>query len=204
MLSAKLSEEYPWQLQKEYQFLQDKYRLEPIQSSLWKFLRLRPNNFPTIRISQFARFLYQTRHGMFSLVDQCGDPGTIEKMSIAASAFWDTHYVFGKISRTAPKMMGRSCIQLLNINGLATFVFFYGKQKDEYHWCEKALDLLEKLPPDQNGEIARWNQAGIGAGNALHSQALLQLKQFYCDRKQCLECRIGTKLLEDHSPVKSF
>ena len=195
LLNDGCADEYPRSLQREYRFLADKYSLKPIQGSNWKFLRLRPTNFPAIRISQFAAYLIQS-HTLFS--DMLGFTTCNEAASsfhIRASEYWDTHYLFDKPASFRLKYIGQSSVNLLIINGLVPFLFYYGLEKDQSSLREKALNFLEQLPGENNSEIAFWEAAGLPCRNALQTQALLHLKRFYCDKKQCLQCRIGGVLL---------
>ena len=195
MLETDFNDLYPWELRQEYHFLRRKYNLGPVPESTWKFLRLRPPNFPTIRISQFAAFLCSTGARFFNLFGEIPGHQATEIFRIAASAYWDTHYVFGKPAASGRKMMGETGRKLLVINGLAPFLFFYGTEKDQPSIRETALEYLEWERGEDNVHIQRWKEAGFPADNAMQTQALLHLKHFYCDKKQCLECRVGSWLL---------
>ena len=122
-------------------------------------------------------------------------PSVFQQSEIFASEYWDTHYMFDKPSVYHRKVLGKSSISLLIINGIAPFLFFYGYEKDHSGSREKALGFLEQTEAEVNAETSQWKSAGMICENALHSQALLQLKRAYCDRKRCLECRIGSELL---------
>jgi hypothetical protein len=198
MLSDDFSDDYPKALLKEYRFLYDKYHLTPIQGSTWKFLRLRPTNFPTIRISQFVAFLLQSHTQFFRMLDFGSCSEAEDSLTTQASEYWDTHYLFDKIASFQPKFIGSNSINLLIINGLVPFMFFYGLVKDQLAHKEKALNFLEQLPGECNSEIIHWESAGLACLNAMQTQALLHLKRFYCDKRQCLECRIGSLLLSKH------
>jgi len=196
MLDKSFSDPYPAGLSREYRYLRDKYNLSPVPESLWKFLRLRPSNFPTLRISQFACFLSRTGAGFFDLIDGGSIHDSVVPDDIVASGYWDNHYVFDKpVGASHEKKIGSLCGKLLKINGLAMFLFFYGLEKGQPYRCETALNYLEELGAEENVQISRWKKAGLPAENAMQTQALLHLKQFYCDRKRCLDCRIGDRLL---------
>lgn len=197
MLNADLQDDYPQSLWHEYRFLADKYQLKPLHESNWKFLRLRPSNFPTLRISQFSGFISNSKASFFNMLESRNLSEVVASINSPASAYWNTHYLFDKPSSFRPKMMGTGSINLLVINGLVPFLFFYGLEKDEPSLREQALNLLEQLSPEQNSEIVPWETVGIACNNALHSQALLHLKRSYCNKKQCLGCRIGSELLAD-------
>jgi hypothetical protein len=195
MLERVFTDEYPVSLQSEYCFLRDKYNLEPVEGSLWKFLRLRPSNFPTIRISQFAGFLQRSQSGLFDLARSGSLPDIMEMLAVEASDYWHDHYVFDKTAITRPKEMGPASIRLLIINGIVPFFFFYGVEKDQPDVCEHFLGFLEQLEGENNALIGQWKKAGLPTQNALQTQALIQLKKCYCDRKRCLECRVGEGLM---------
>ncbi|MFZ4523023.1 MAG: DUF2851 family protein [Bacteroidales bacterium] len=197
LLHNSFEDEFPGKLYNEYQFLRAKHHLTPISGSLWRFLRLRPSNFPPIRISQFACFLYSTRGRLFELMDERTLTGISGNLKIRASDYWDTHYMFDKPAPRLPKILGGACSNLLIINGFAPFLFFYGRQKDQPGVCEGALNLLENTPGENNLQIEYWKKLGFPVDNAMQTQALLHLKQSYCDKRQCLDCRIGNRLLAD-------
>jgi Protein of unknown function (DUF2851) len=186
---------YEKQLLKEYSFLKNKFRLKPIDGHLWKFMRLHPPNFPTIRIAQFANLLYKSFH-LFSKIIEATNIYSIRALLHAeACEYWDSHYLFGKDSPSQKKILGEETKNILIINTVVPFFFVYGKQNGDQHRMEKALDFLTQLPAEKNSIIANWGLAGIKAANAYQTQALMQLKSDYCSAKRCLECSVGTKLL---------
>jgi hypothetical protein len=195
MLETDFAEDYPRLLQLEYRFLKEKYGLNGIPGSLWKFLRLRPSNFPAIRIAQFA-CLISKELNLYQCVLESPDPGRMAGLfEVQASSYWDTHFLFGKWSATQPKVLGTASIRLLIINMVAPFLFLYGEMKALPPYKEKGLAVLEMLPPENNADISQWQATGVPAPDALHTQALLHLKSHYCDKRRCLECRIGAQLL---------
>ena len=195
MLEKPFSDTYPKELSHEYLFLKKKYNLKPMPESAWKFLRLRPVNFPTLRISQWANFIASTRTRFFNILESGSFNEVIESLNICASTYWDTHYVFEKSSSSRKKSIGKYFDNLLIINGIVPFMFFYGLEKDQPFLREKALNFLEQVGGEHNAEIFHWAEAGLPAYNALQTQALLHLKRFYCEKKRCLDCRIGSVLL---------
>lgn len=188
-------DDYQEKLKKEYEFLQKKFSLKPMGQHLWKFMRLRPSNFPTIRIAQFSMLVYNSSH-LFSKIIQLKD---IEKLKnlfrINASQYWDEHYSFGKRSKMREKKLGESGINNILINTIVPFIFLYGKFKGINDMRERSIDILESLSPEDNSIIEKWRKVGVKAENASDSQALLQLKNVYCDRKKCLNCQIGNQLI---------
>ena len=196
MLEKQFADTYPQYLQNEYIFLQKKYTLKSIDSHLWKFLRLRPSNFPTIRISQFAALIHNSAH-LFSQILEVKSPEDIRKLlNVGASEYWLTHYSFDKKSPRKSKVLGIEGVNSTIINTIVPFLFIYGKSNAEEKYVEASLNLLEKIEAEQNSIIANWKRAGIRATTAYQSQALLQLKNEYCSAKRCLECSLGAKLLQ--------
>ena len=195
MLERSFSEEYPQQLKEEYQFLQGKYSLRPIEGGLWKFLRLRPPNFPSIRIAQLA-VLFASTDNLFSSILEFNTLSRIQELfSVTASGYWNTHFLFGKTSSLRPKLLGAYSVRLIALNLIIPFLFFYGMEKGIKDFKEKGMMMLEHLPGESNADLNHWKRLGMPVMNALNTQALIQLKTNYCDNKRCLECRIGTKLL---------
>jgi hypothetical protein len=196
LLSQNAKDDYPRALAREFQFLRDKYQLSPISSGLWKFLRLRPSNFPTIRLSQWAAFLHQHEGNLFEMLCAEDLSAWHEKFRVKASVYWDDHFIFDKHSYPKPKLLGESSIDLIIMNALVPFLFFYSRQKSDKALADKVLLFLEQLPGEINFDIKMWENAGLSVRTALHTQALIQLKRNYCDVKRCLECRIGHKILK--------
>lgn len=195
MLEENFSEEYPLFLQSEYKHLRSKYNLQPFTGLHWQYLRMRPSNFPTIRISQWANLLHQTGGKFFTIMEHGDIPSVFREANVTTSEYWYNHYLFEKSSVFTRKALGRESTNLLMINGIVPFLFFYGLEKDDTASREKALGLLEQIDEENNAVIREWKSLGLTCKNALHSQALLFLKKHYCDRKRCLECRIGLEHL---------
>lgn len=188
-------DEYFNQLKKEYLFLKKKYKLKPIEAQQWKFLRLRPSNFPTIRISQFANLVYKST-ALFSKSLEAQDIKTLQKFyQVSASDYWNNHYVFGKTSRQMKKQLGQISLSVIFINTVIPFIFVFGQIKGIEQYKNKAVDLLEEMKAENNSIVSRWAKFGIKADNALYSQALIQLKKEYCDKKKCLKCKIGNEII---------
>ena len=185
------------ELQKEYLYLQKKYRLEPMDRFLWKFLRLRPVNFPTLRIAQFAALIHRNDH-LFSQIMEAKSVETIEKLfDLKASEYWDTHYVFGKETPKRVKTFGKQSIHTILINTVVPFLFTYGKARGNNDYCTRAIGLLESLPPEKNAVLASWEALGVRHPDAFASQALLQLTNEYCQTKRCLHCAIGNRIVRN-------
>ncbi|MCB0628657.1 MAG: DUF2851 family protein [Lewinella sp.] len=195
LLDEDFAEEYPRKLQKEYHFLRRKHKLKPIPGQQWKFLRMRPANFPTIRIAQFAMLIHQSTH-LFSKMLAAKNVPEIEHMfDLKISNYWRDHYTFGKVSTPRQKALGRSMIHLLIINVIAPLLFLYGKSRSEESCKDLAIKLLEEIPAEKNHIIQKWKTLGLEVHTAYESQALLQLKHEYCEKKRCLECAVGGAFL---------
>ncbi len=191
-----LGDDYFIALRKEYSFLYNKYKLKPIEGHLWKFLRLRPVNFPSIRIAQFAQLIHQST-ALFSRLIEYERLSEIEKLfNVSASSYWNRHYRFNKSSANRKKQLGSSAIQNIIINTIVPFLFVYGEQHNQHHLKDRALDFLERIKPESNSIITNWNKMGVFPRSAFESQALIQLKNCYCKNKKCLNCHLGTKLVK--------
>ena len=199
LLDEPCEEEYPQMLAREYRFLKHKYGLASLPASQWKFLRLRPANFPTIRLAQFAALVHRSAHLLSCVLDARNIRELEHLFSATPGEYWNTHYRFGHPSARREKVPGRDFIRLLIINTVVPFLFHYGKVKSQEQYQKRALALLEELPAERNSMIDNWQAMGIKARNAAHSQALIQLKTMYCTPRRCLECAIGTALLKQEN-----
>lgn len=196
-LEGRLSDDYPVKLKKEYDYLRKKYGLKPIENHLWKFMRLRPPNFPTIRLAQFAALIVNANH-LFSKILEIKDIDALRNLfaSIKTNEYWDDHYRFDVPSKSSPKVMGAASVDILLINTLALFLFSYGKHHQQQYYISRALKLLENLPAEKNNITADFVNLGVKITNAFESQALLELKNNYCNYKKCLQCGVGNKILK--------
>jgi hypothetical protein len=196
LLEEPFKDEYPRSLAKEYRFLKHKYGLHPLTASQWKFLRMRPANFPTVRIAQFAALIYHSTH-LFGQILEAGTARNVAHLfALPASSYWENHFCFDAESIKRTKIPGRDFIDLLLINAIIPALFYYGKTRQIPEHTAKALRWLEELPAESNHLVAGWEPLGIEPGHAYESQALLQLKTHYCDKKRCLDCAIGGFLLK--------
>ena len=190
-----IRDDYYKDLLREYKILSAKYSLKPVHGWLWKFSKLRPVNFPTIRISQLAAMLSVTG-GLFSKVVEAKSIKSLRKVfEVSASEYWNDHYVFGKKSRRTSKSSGTVASDILLINAVITVIFVYGKCHDNHEVCERAITFLDEINAEENTIITDWEKVGIKAGSAFDSQALIQLRNEYCRKRRCLDCRIGTRLI---------
>ena len=193
---------YFLELQKEYAFLRKKYKLIPLESHIFKSLRIRPNNFPHIKIVQLAGII-RKKQGLFSNVLAFSELESLYSLFISEPAdYWLTHYRFGKVSVKRTKNLGLSTMQLLIINTVAPIFFAYGKNKNREAYTERAIWFLESLKPESNSIITLFSRSGIEVHNACDSQALVQLKREYCEQKKCIYCRIGYQLLAKETEIR--
>lgn len=194
-LADEFEDEYFILLKREYDFLRKKYNIKPIQKHLWKFMRMRPTNFPTIRIAQFAAILYKNAN-LFSKIIETEDVKIIKQLfDVETSDYWKTHYVFGKESKKSSKKLGDSSIDVILINTLALFLFSFGLEKGKEDYKEKALELLETIKPEKNNITEKWGRVGVSASDSFETQALLELFNEYCKKGKCIDCNIGAKII---------
>ncbi len=193
-----LNEGYFARLRKEYQFLAHKFSLKPMDVSLWRFLRLRPQNFPHIRIAQLANLYYSRRCSLSTLLE-CQHLADIRDMlETQVTPYWETHYTFGSESVRNRKHLSVTSLRLITINTCVPMLFAYGRHSQKETLCDRAFDFLEQLPAEENHIIRMWKECGLEVSTAGDSQALIQLKRQYCDRRDCLHCRIGYEYLKRH------
>lgn len=186
---------YFGRLQKEYSFLAHKFGLSPIDAGQWKFLRMRPQNFPHVRLSQLALLYHTGRFGFSQLIEAREPEALRELLRTNATPYWETHYTFGTESRTKEKHLQTDSLNLLIINTVIPLLFAYGRHRFDERLSERAFELLEKLPAERNFITRSWQKAGLEVKTAADSQALVQLHRNYCDRKDCLRCRFGCEYL---------
>lgn len=196
LLEDEFEEEYPIELKKEYFFLKSKYQLQPMKPGQWKFLRLRPANFPTIRIAQLAQILHHTDHLFSKFIAARSVKELINALDVTLGGFWANHYSFKSESRFQFKKLGTSTIHHIIINTIAPLLFYYGTSLDDEGKKEQAVQYLQDLVPEKNQVTQGWSALGWQAKHALHSQAQIQLKSHYCEHKKCLHCSIGHQLLK--------
>ena len=197
-----LHDPYHRELFDEYHYLKHKWKLKALESHIWKFGRLRPNNFPTLRIAQFCKLMYQSNR-LFSHILEKRHLDELKKLFVLhPSDYWKTHYHFNKRTQKKPNNLGVDAFHILVINTIVPFLFLYGHHQNKQQYKERALEFLLSLPAEKNSIINRWRKLGIHSHNAYQTQALLQLKNHYCSHKRCLECQIGNTLIKKTSNAK--
>lgn len=197
LLEGYFEDAYPRQLQADYEAIRSGAQLTPIDGYLWKFFCLRPSSFPTVRVSQFASLVSQSSN-LFSSLLEISDVKQMERLFMQqASPYWDNHYQFDRPQpRSCAKRLGRAQAQNLIINAWVPLLFVYGVAHGQQQYRERALDLLQQLPPEDNAVVRDWAAVGVAPANAAESQALLQLKANYCDSRRCLQCSLGYNILK--------
>ena len=196
MLNEQLDDAYNRKLLEEYSFIKHKHKLQPMLGQTWKFMRMRPVNFPSVRIAQLAALYTHTTH-LFGKIIECHSVQEVQALfTIEASEYWNEHYVLGdSTAKKVSKKLGKSSFDLLLINSIAPLMFVYGKKHLNDDLCERSLDFLYASKAENNSIVKRWEQSGVKAKHAGQSQALLQLKKHYCAFSKCLQCPIGNYLI---------
>lgn len=195
LLPEMADDEYVARLKQEYALLRAKFSLRPLEPTQWKLLRLRPDNFPHVRIAQFAALIHASSK-LFSKILEKPEMEVLRHLFVCEpSEYWKIHYLFAAQSPAKVKKLGAQSVNGILINTVIPFLFCYAHQKNIQNLKDKALELLEHIPAERNAVITGWNNLGLITETAYDSQALLQLKKKYCDEKKCLRCRIGHKVL---------
>lgn len=197
MLAGDVEGVYPNALKTEYDYLRKKYRLVAIPVHSWKYMRLRPANFPTIRIAQFAALIHRSVH-LFSVIIEKSTVAEITPLfDVRAGHYWETHYTFGEATeKDTKKKLGKSSIQNIIINTVAPIKFLYASRQSTEAEQEKALKLLDELPAEKNHIINTMTEHNWTPANASQSQAQIQLYNNYCTKKKCLDCAIGLNIVK--------
>lgn len=190
-------DEYTINLKSEYQYLQKKYKLQSMKRFEWKFLRLRPQNFPTVRIAQLASLIHQNG-ALFRKIVECVEIDDLrDLLTNSPSSYWQDHYLLDIPSKPVQKTLGKQEINILITNAIVPLVFQYGSYKKEAYFKDLALRWLECMPAEKNNIITKWSTIGMHAMNSGQSQALLQLHKQHCTPKKCLRCTIGHSIISE-------
>ena len=184
-------------LHQEYKVLSKKYGLDPLPSYIWKFLRLRPGNFPTIRLVQLAALIARSPF-LFDQLLHCDKLSEVKHLFFSEpESYWTTHYRPCVTGPRKSKRLGKQAIELIIINTVVPLFFTYGKLRGQEKFKHKAIEWLNELRPEKNSIVNGWRKQGIevNAASAADSQGLVYLKKMYCDQRKCLSCRIGHKVV---------
>ncbi len=200
-LNDEKNDPYYVKLKKEYFFLSQKYGLTALPKHTWKFMRMRPSNFPTIRIAQLA-FLFYKSPDMLTQILNADTPGkVIYFLESGVSEFWFTHYTFDKIHSRKAKKIGKETIYSIIINSIIPFLFAYGQMINDEKVQNKGMKWLEDIPPENHTVSRHFAEIGVRPLNAVQTQGMLELKLFYCDASRCLECAIGHQLISSSQDI---
>ena len=195
-LEREVEENYHRLLTKEYDYLKHKYNLKSIANEQFQFFRMRPHNFPTIRIAQLTS-LFFTHQNLFSkLMSITKKEEFYTLFSFSIQEFWKTHFTFESISKKSLKKLSKPFIDLLLINTIIPLKFVFLQSRGEVGE-EEIMELIKQLSSEKNSIISNFSDLKIKSKTALESQALLELKNNYCTKKRCLECAVGNNLLRN-------
>ena len=196
LLEKKFTEDYPVMLRQEYGFYKTKYNLKQPSYNPF-FLRMRPGNFPTIRLAQLAMLIHQSEH-LFSRIKETDSLKDVKKwLDVTANDYWHYHYRFDVLSSFKRKNLGAAMIDNILINTVSIVLFAYGHFQNEQKYKDKAICWLEEITAESNSITKGFQQLGLEIKNAHDSQALIELNNEYCGKKKCLECAIGNALLKN-------
>ncbi len=189
------NDEYFRGLKNEYLFLKEKYNLQPVRHELFKFSKVRPYNFPSVKIALLAQLLSQYQ-SILSKVLECKKVEDVKNIfQLEVGPYWENHYRFGNVSKPLKKRLAQSSWQYLIINIIIPFLYFYAQNKNVESLREKVIDWLVDLEPEKNNITEKWEKLGIDNSTALQSQGLIELKNEKCNNHACIDCRIGHKIL---------
>lgn len=194
LLNFNFQEKYPLMLQKEFFFYQKKYNLKIIDGSV-SFLRMRPANFPTIRLAQLAMLIHESEHLFSKIKDTSSLKAVREMISITANDYWHYHYVFDEESGYKKKQLGQQMVNNIIINTVVPVIFSYGLHHNDEGCKAKSIQWLEEISPEKNIITKGFESLSFLNKNAFDSQSFLQLKNEYCNKKLCLNCAIGNSFL---------
>ena len=188
------TDKYALGLREEYEYQAAKFQLKAMDASQWRFMRIRPTAFPTVRLALLASLMMRFNFLLSRVLDASEVSEIYDLLDVTASSYWDTHYKLGMDSTKRVKKVGSNMKNVIIINALVPFLFVYGKERGEDQYCDKALRWLEELKAERNYVSEAWIRYGVRVNSALQSQALLQVKREYCDTHRCLHCKIGAEV----------
>ena len=195
ILTGNFTDTYVILLQKEYSFLQKKYKLTPGNIAVQQ-LRMRPSNFPAVRLAQLAMLVHNSSH-LFSKIIAVENVKELKQLlDITANDFWHYHYVVGESSDYKEKKLGTQMAENIIINTIIPVLFAYAQHTRENKYKDKALQWLEQITAEKNTITKGYLALGVNVKTAFDSQALIQLKNMYCNQKRCLECAVGNQILK--------
>ncbi len=196
-LEGDCADQYFQHLKREYHLLGKKYGISDrkMSKAQWKFLRLRPANFPTLRIAQLAMLVHQQKNIFSKIVDATTYKDLLDMFSVTQSEYWQSHYRFDYPTDERIAGMGESSVYNLLINSVIPMLVAYGRSRDEQVYIDRAVSFLQEIPAEDNAIIKRWKNCDWLAASAADSQGLIELFNNYCMKRRCLDCTIGFSLL---------
>jgi hypothetical protein len=199
MLENSFSDKYMRDLQNEYTFLRDKYKLAQLKGSIFKYSRLRPGNFPALRLAQLAN-LFHKQNDLLAKTERLRTSDELKEMlHVELSDYWKHHYKPDGTKVQSEIKMGLSSVESLIINAFAIFYFFYGKKLDKPDYLQHAINLLESLRFEENSKTKKYEALLDHSKSALESQGLIHLHDNYCSKKRCLNCAIATAVFKNQT-----
>jgi len=194
-----LTDEYQQKLREEYRFQKQKHNLTPIPKGQWRYMRMRPSGFPEKRMAALAGFIFQTEHLKSKLMALKSKAELTSFFDIRTSLYWKNHFRFGKPATSSSAAAGQALIQRIAINFVIPFQFLFAEMYQMPYIKDHALELLNELDVEDNLLIRYWKKIGIIPVSAAESQALIHLKNEYCDKRLCLSCSIGHAILRGNT-----
>lgn len=200
-LEEDAKDDYFQLLKREYSLLKKKFNLgaDRLNKAQWKFLRLRPANFPSTRIAQLASVLYAQKNIFSRILSARNYKAFKEIFSVEQSDYWRHHYQFFKPAQEEVSGIGEMSINNLVINTVVPLLVAYGKAKDAQEYVDRAVEILQDVPAEKNSIVRIWEQLEVECTSAFYSQALIELHNNFCLKRRCLDCTIGYSILQ---PVK--
>lgn len=193
---ADAKDEYQGKLKSEFEYLKIKFQLsDPMIKAQWKFGKLRPANFPTVRLAQLASLLSHQPQLFSNLTQTESITELKKKLQTPMGAYWQDQYDFGKARKHKSKAIGTSSFENILINTVAPLLAAYSRYLGEQKYMDKAIELLESLPTESNRITKKWDDPALAPKSAFDSQALIQLFKNYCQKRRCLQCNIGVEIL---------
>lgn len=197
LLEGSFADDYPKLLQREFAVLKAKFGLKTMPAESWRFMRMRPSNFPTIRLSQLAQLVYLQGNIFSKMINAKSVEELHELLSVGTSDYWTGHFMFDKPSQQRSKKLGRMTSGVIIVNAFVPIMFCYGKMHEQNELCDRAMALLESVEAENNFVSKNFASFGVAPQNAMQSQALIHLYENYCKSRRCLECRIGNVLIRE-------
>jgi hypothetical protein len=197
MLDERIDDDYFKLLKREHTLLSQKFGLESrkLNKAQWRFLRLRPANFPTIRLAQLAAILHVQKNIFSKFTDATSYKTLVNVLTAQQSAYWVNHYLFGKTIEEKIPGLGKSSIDNVIVNTVVPLMVAWSRSRDDQEGVDRAVQILHDVTGEENMITRKWTSFGLKPKNAFDSQALIELYNNFCLRRKCLDCSIGASLI---------